>query len=306
MAKGEFRGSEVVYGIGKEFGRRVNLREDKAKSAERLTLAAEIEVSGVGVHSGLVSLVRLRPAPFSSGWQIGPLGDVDRAVKVGLGCAEAVPGACRLVGATWTISTIEHLFAALYGAGITDVFIEFSGTEVPILDGSALPWSERIEAAGISVGPALQPLLVSAPVRVRHGDSWASLSPDSCCRVEVSVAFEAAPWVNGAASVVLSPGAFVSEVAWARTFVLAEQVSQLRESGRGVGATEENTVLVGPLGPLSALRGPDEVVRHKLLDAVGDLSLLGRPLLGRLEVHRGSHALHLALLREAAARHRWS
>jgi UDP-3-O-[3-hydroxymyristoyl] N-acetylglucosamine deacetylase len=152
----------------------------------------------------------------------------------------------------------------------------------------------------------MEPLVVQRPVRVQRGESWASLDPDPGCRVEVSIDFEDAPWVKGAAELSLTPGAFVEEVAWARTFVLLKQVRVLREMGRGRGATEENTVVVGAKGPLNPLRAPDEIVRHKLLDAVGDLSLLGAPLRGRMRVHRGSHALHLFLLREAAALHGWS
>jgi len=124
--------------------------------------------------------------------------------------------------------------------------------------------------------------------------------------VEVSIEFEGAPWVNGTAALRLESDTFAEQVAWARTFVLMDHAPVLREAGRGRGATEENTVVVGAEGPLNPLRAPDEVVRHKLLDAVGDLSLLGAPMRGRMKVHRGSHALHLALLREAARIHGWS
>jgi UDP-3-O-[3-hydroxymyristoyl] N-acetylglucosamine deacetylase len=271
----------------------------------RRSIQREAKLVGIGIHSGQSSHVWLRPAAFGEGWRIRPFGDPVQQVQVNLGCAEAVPGASRLVGATWKLSTVEHAFAALLGMGVTDVLIEFKGDEFPILDGSSEPWCEAIAAAGLVEGPALSPLVVEQEVRVQRGTTWASLEPGDGCRVAVSVEFEDAPWVSGTASLILDQGQFRERVAWARTFVLLAQARALREAGRGLGANRSNTVIVGPEGPINVLRRPDEVAHHKLLDAIGDLSLLGSPLQGLMRVHQGSHALHLLLLRQAALQHGW-
>ena len=271
----------------------------------RHTLRRSVELTGVGIHSGEVSSVRLGPADFGAGWLMRPIGASTEPLRVGLGCAEAIPGSSRLVGPYWRLGTVEHAFAALMGMGVTDVLIEFSGAELPILDGSAIPWCDAIRSVGLVGGGPLEPLRVQQTVRVERGTAWASLEPSEGCEVCVDVDFSAASWVNAEATIDLACGDFVAEVGWARTFVLLEQARALREAGRGRGASLENTVLVGPESALNPMRREDEVVRHKLLDAIGDLGLLGTKLRGRMTVHQGSHALHLLLLRTAAKQHGW-
>ncbi len=193
------------------------------------------------------------------------------------------------------VGTPEHLLAALWGRGVLDARLVLSGAEVPALDGSAAPWLDAIDEAGVVAGPQAVVKRVARPVEVALGGGVARLTPAAVRRVSVQVDFgPGGP--AGAAAVELGSPDFDREIAPARTFVLARDVERLRAEGRGGGATPENTVV----WPASALRFPDEPVRHKLLDLVGDLALCGVPVMGAIEVVRGSHALHHRLVRALA------
>jgi UDP-3-O-[3-hydroxymyristoyl] N-acetylglucosamine deacetylase len=214
-------------------------------------------------------------------------------VGVHLDAAVAVPGATVIAG----VSTVEHLLAALVGGGVTDAVIEVTGREVPILDGSARPWCEALAGVGLRGGPAASTLQVIAPVEWWDGPRGGRWSPHPGAVVSVAVDFGAADHLRGSAEIDLRAGEFAVEAGWARTFVMERDVERLRAAGLGRGASMANTVVVGMDGVVGTLRHPDEIVRHKLLDAVGDLALLGAPLRGRLEVVRGGHAVHHELVR---------
>jgi len=246
-------------------------------------------LGGVGVHSGLRCAARVLPAPWGTGRVFVCRGE---HIPADLAHARAIPGATVLHGEVAVAGTPEHLLSALSALGITDALVEVQGPEVPILDGSAAPWCEGLADVGHVEGPELRPRVVTEVVEVRAHGGMATLRPADRCEVAVEVDF-GGPWC-GRAEVALER--FCEEVAWARTFVFQRDVERLRAAGRGRGATPDNTVLLGEHQALAPLRAPDEPVRHKLLDAVGDLALVG-PVLGRLEVKRGSHALHLAILR---------
>ncbi|MFT4623396.1 MAG: UDP-3-O-[3-hydroxymyristoyl] N-acetylglucosamine deacetylase [Myxococcota bacterium] len=250
-------------------------------------LGRSVSRSGVGVHSGRACAVTLSPAPWGTGLQLR----VGAHTALAHVRAAVAPGGCSVLRVgPHTVAVVEHLLAALVVSEVTDGWIDVEGPEIPILDGSALPWWEAIHEAGLDDGPASEPRAVDRVVHVQShgGEAW--LRPDPGLRVSVEVAF---PSLTGGAAITL-PGAFETEVAPARTFVLAEDVERLRAAGRGRGATSANTVVWGAPG---ALRFPDEPVRHKLLDAIGDLGLAGGPIRGHLHVVRGSHALHQAVLR---------
>lgn len=266
---------------------------DPVRPVPRRTLAAPFSRRGVGVHTGRPATVTVRPAPWGTGirFRLGP---------------EVVPARIDHVvpqgGATWLragerrVGTVEHLLAALYGSGISDAEVEVEGEEVPVLDGSAAPWVEALAAAGRIAGPPADPLVLQEALEVEARGGRARAWPHPACELSVDVDFgRGGP--RGHASVVLEGDRFQREVAWARTFVLERDIPTLRAAGRGLGATPTDTVVWGADGPLVSLRAPDEPVRHKLLDLVGDLALLGRPLRGRIHVERGSHALHHALVR---------
>lgn len=254
----------------------------------RRTLASAVRRAGIGVHCGEPAEVELLPAAFGSGIRF-----VTARGEVPATPAHARPGpGCTLLAAgDAEIATPEHLLAALAGLGVTDVQIRLVGSEVPVMDGSAGPWVDAIDAAGRVDGPALVPFTVLREIRVDGFGGWATIGPGDT--LSVDVAFAGGP--SGSLAVPLDEAGFRA-VARARTFVRAEDVEHLRAAGRGRGATAENTVL----WPTARLRCPDEPVRHKLLDAWGDLALLG-PCRVAVHVARGSHALHQLLVRAALA-----
>ncbi|MBN2799183.1 MAG: UDP-3-O-acyl-N-acetylglucosamine deacetylase [Deltaproteobacteria bacterium] len=250
-------------------------------------------LSGMGLHSGVAVRALVAPAP----WGAGIAFEVGGALfPVGMDLAHAVPGASR-VG---PISTPEHLLAALVGLGITDARVTVEGLELPALGGGAAEWCDLLRA--VEPGPAVAPWRVLRPyAHTAHGGE-VRLEPAETLRVEVEVELPearlsgSARWERGMD--------FCGEVAPARTFALERQVEALRAAGRGRGASLKNTAVLqadgGALNP-GGLRWPDEPIRHKLLDAIGDIGLLGHPLVGEVWVRRGSHLLHLSALRAALA-----
>lgn len=251
----------------------------------RTTLGSAVARAGTALHSGRPAVAVLRPAPFGAGRIFRVPGG---EVAASLANASAVPGATVLQAGAARVSTPEHLLAALAALGVTDVVVEVDGDELPALDGSAAGWVEAIDLAGRVPGPDSPDVPIGSAVVEAFG-GWARIGPGASLRVEV--AYDGGP--AGVIAVPLTEEAFRRELAWARTFVRAADVERLRASGRGRGASAANTVL----WPGGDLRAPDEPVRHKALDAWGDLALLGGP--AALEVVRGSHALHLELLRTA-------
>lgn len=241
---------------------------------------------GLGLHSGETCTLTLNPAPFGTGLVFRTSAG---AVPVTLDHAHAVPGATVLACGAARVSTPEHLLAALHALGVTDGWLDLDGPELPALDGSAQMWVEAIDEAGRVEG---DPVVVWRPdrwVAVHQADGTARIGPGRTIGVEVDFGVDGP---RGSLSGPLDEHFFRAEVAWARTFVRAEDIHRLRAAGRGRGANDHNTrVWPGP-GP------SDEPVRHKLLDAWGDLALLG-PVEAALHVVRGSHQLHLAALRAA-------
>lgn len=258
----------------------------------RRRLRSAFERHGVGVHTGEHTRVRLSPAE----WGRGVFFVVnDQEIPAILENARGIPGSTVLACGGHTVRTPEHLLAALVGLGIRDARIEVFGPEVPVLDGSALPWCEGALRVGLEDGPSAGVVEIDVPIEVEHSGGRASVSPARRCLVEVDVAFEAGPVGTWAWD--LSEEVFLDEIAPARTFVLERDVERLRAAGLGRGASVENTVLYGPDGPLGETRFPDEAVRHKLLDLVGDLAFSPVwPLRAHIRVERGSHALHHALM----------
>jgi UDP-3-O-[3-hydroxymyristoyl] N-acetylglucosamine deacetylase len=255
-------------------------------------ICAPFVLEGVGVHGGLPARLSAAPAPWGTGL-VFVRGDA--RIPATLAHARPIAGATVLEAGGVTVSTPEHLLAALSAAGITDAWLTLDGPEVPILDGSAAPWAAAI--VGIAEGPPLAPLVVDAPFVHDGFGGRVALTPGPPS-LAVEVAWDGGP--SGALEIAWPAG--FPEVAAARTFVLARELGAARAAGRGRGATAENTVVWPADGPPPGLRFPDEPVRHKLLDAAGDLALLGAPLHGRVRVIRGSHALHVAALQAWALR----
>jgi UDP-3-O-[3-hydroxymyristoyl] N-acetylglucosamine deacetylase len=271
---------------------------------QRRTLKTAIDCVGIGLHSGRRVSLALRPAAAGTGilFRRTDLGiDIparfDRVVDTRL-CtalvAEQAPHA--------RIGTVEHVMAALAGTGVTDAVLELDGPEVPILDGSAAPFVFLIDCAGtVSLGAAAPVIEVLRTVRVSEGDAFAELAPATTPGFEatLSIDFPATAIGHQKVSLRVTPAAFRAGLSDARTFTLAEDISRLRAAGLAQGGSLDNAVVVD--GPLvlnpGGLRRPDEFVRHKLLDVVGDLALAGATFSARFSGHRSGHALNNRLLR---------
>jgi UDP-3-O-[3-hydroxymyristoyl] N-acetylglucosamine deacetylase len=192
---------------------------------------------------------------------------------------------------------VEHLLSALYALGVDDVLVEVDGPEIPILDGSAAPFVILIHEAGLRpLHVARQYLKVLAPVEVTWGGRWARLVPADHFEVSYAIGFDHPLLRHQALTVRVTPSMFTDAIAPARTFGFLREVETLRRSGLALGGSLDNAIVIGESGVLNTkLRFEDEFVRHKVLDAVGDLALLGHPLLGRLEASKAGHALHAAI-----------
>jgi len=276
---------------------------DAAGESQR-TLKAAIGCVGVGVHSGRRVQLRLVPAAAGHGivFRRTDLGmDIparfDRVVDTRL---------CTVLGheadASVRVGTVEHLMAALSASGVDNVLVEVDGPELPILDGSASPYVFLIDCAGTVAQDAPRAVIaVQRTVRVADGAAWAELRPLTGRGFEMamSIAFTAEAIGSQALSLRLTADSFRREIAGARTFAMAADIERLRESGLARGGSLDNAVVVDGAKVLNpaGLRCPDEFVRHKLLDAVGDLALAGAAIQGRFVASRSGHTLNNKLLR---------
>ncbi|MCW3477618.1 UDP-3-O-acyl-N-acetylglucosamine deacetylase [Limobrevibacterium gyesilva] len=276
-------------------------------AAPQRTLKASIDCVGVGVHSGRKTTLTLQPAPVGSGivfrrtdLNIDIPARFDHVDDTRLCTVLALPGRPEA-----RVGTVEHVMAALAGCGVTNAVVTVDGPEVPILDGSAASFVFLIDCAGIVTQDAPAPTIeVLRTVRVTqgHGENaaFAELRPAPFgLDMAMSIAFDAAAIGRQALSLRVSPETFRADLARARTFTLAQEVAALQAAGLALGGSLDNAVVVDNARVLNpgGLRVADEFVRHKMLDAVGDLALAGAALRGRLVAHRSGHALNNQLLR---------
>ncbi len=265
--------------------------------SQRTTLRRTVTCSGVGLHSGRTVTVTIEPAPAGHGVRFLRT-DVGAEIPARVEFLARFDHATTLSRDGASIGTVEHLLSALRGLGIDDALVRLDGPEVPVLDGSAAPWVERVVAAGLRrLDAPRKHLKVFEPVTVTSGDKSIVLRPADEFRVSYTIAFDHPLLRLQTASHRLTPQVYAEEIAPARTFGFLREVERLRAAGLVRGGTLDNAVVFGEDDVLTPLRFDDECVRHKILDAVGDLSLLGHPLLGHLEVVKGGHALHAALAR---------
>lgn len=271
------------------------------------SLKSAVAFDGVGLHSGAPVRLVVRPAPANHGIAFRR---TDLARTQGLIPAQwdaVVPSKlCTLLanplGAS--VSTVEHVMAALAGCGIHNALVEVDGPEVPILDGSAVPFVAGFLAAGITEQPApVRALKILSPVEVRDGDAVARLEPAEAVEMRFAIDFADAAIGRQEKALNLSNGTFVRELADSRTFCRQADVDFMRANGLALGGTLENAVVVQGAQVLSpgGLRHRDEPVRHKMLDALGDLALAGGPVLGRYVGIKAGHALTNRLLRQVFA-----
>ena len=274
------------------------------KGAKQTTLRDQTALSGIGVHSGRPVTLTLNPADDDAGivfHRIGADGSVEREVRADVRAVTATEFATVLGDAKGPLcSTAEHLLAALRGLNVDNVVVEIDGPEVPIMDGSAAPFVEAIDQAGLTTRALPRRYIeVLKPVRVARDASFGELRPyEHGFRVEAEVEFDHPLIGKQALSLDIEPESFRTEIARARTFGFMKDVAKLWSAGYALGASFDNTLVVSEdrvLNP-EGLRYPDEFVRHKVLDAVGDLALAGLPLIAAYRTVRGGHKLNHAVL----------
>ena len=262
------------------------------------TLAAPIEFSGLGLHTGESVQVRVAPAPPETGLVFRRV-DLD-----GFEIEAVVQNVARVAYATTLmkqgvlISTVEHLLSSLYIFGVDNAVIEIDNLEVPILDGSALEFVEKIAGTGLEQQSARRRYLrVEKPLEVRDRDRTIAVYPADRFQISYSIDFDHPMIGRQKFDFEASPEVFSREVAPARTFGFYREVEQLKEKGLVRGGSLDNAIVLTDQGILNdILRFEDEFVRHKVLDGIGDLALIGRPLLARVVAHKAGHALHTHLV----------
>ena len=272
----------------------------KSASIKQTTIAAPAETSGLGLHTAVPVRVCLRPAPPDTGLVFVRTDLDDFEISATVEAVAHCSYATTLMRTGVMLSTVEHILSALRGLGVDNAYIEVDNLELPIMDGSAEDFAAMILRAGVAEQPAARRALrVRRPVSVEQGDRSVRVEPHEAWEIDCMIDF-AHPLigVQRLRFDALDPEAYVSEIASARTFGFTEEVEALRRANLIRGGSLANAVVLTPTGMLNEtpLRRPDEFVRHKVLDIIGDLALLGMPLVGRVRAERSGHVLHAALM----------
>jgi UDP-3-O-[3-hydroxymyristoyl] N-acetylglucosamine deacetylase len=272
------------------------------------TLKTAIKTTGVGLHTGVRVDLTLRPAAPDSGVVFH---------RVDLVPPVAIPADARHVGDTRlsstlkhgdaSISTVEHILSALAGLGIDNLHIDIAGPEIPIMDGSAAPFVFLLQSAGIVEQDAPKRFLrIVAPVEVKDGDKWARFDPFNGFKLDFTIDFPHPVFGSENRHVVIdfAEHSYVKEVARARTFGFMQDVEAMRSAGLALGGSLQNAVVLDEFRVLNTegLRYDNEFVKHKVLDAIGDLYLLGRPMIGQYTAFKSGHGLNNALARALLSR----
>lgn len=268
------------------------------------TLKTVIGATGVGLHTGEKVLLTLRPAPVGTGIifrrvDLDPVIDIPASLENV--CDTRLSTTLEYQGTR--VSTVEHLMAAFAGLHIDNAIVELDSTEVPIMDGSAAVFVFLIQSAGIEMqSEAKRFIRIKDRIEVREGDKWARFEPYDGFRLSFSIDFDHPTMKSSAqhATVDLSKASFTKEVSRARTFGFLQDVEALREAGLARGGSLDNAIVLDDDRVINddGLRYGDEFVKHKILDAIGDLYLLGHPLIGTFSAYKSGHGLNNGLLRE--------
>ncbi len=267
--------------------------------SKQTTLGVPVETDGIGLHTGVKVQVRLLPAPPDTGYvfrrtDLGGF-EIPATVESVAHCSYAT----TLMRTGVMLSTVEHLLAALRGLGVDNVFIEVDNLEIPILDGSAEVFADMIGRAGIvEQRLARRALLVRERVTFEQGNRRISVEPADSYQIDCLIDFPHPLIGVQRFSIELNDGAFSREIAAARTFGFTAEIEALQRSNLIRGGSLDNAIVLTPDGMLNqtGLRFPDEFVRHKILDIIGDLALLGMPVLGRVTAERSGHIMHAGLM----------
>ena len=268
------------------------------------TIKSQIAFEGVGLHSGKPARMVIHPASAEHGiwFKRGDIHVGDALVPARWDVVNQTPLCTRIEnGRGVSVSTIEHIMAALVGCGVHNALIEIDGPEVPILDGSAATFVRGILARGIvRLASPVRAIEVLRKIEVKKGDAWARLEPGEGLTIDFRIEFDDKAIGAQRKQLNMSNGSFVRELCDSRTFCRQADVDAMREQGLALGGTLENAVVVDGDKVLSpgGLRHDDEAVRHKMLDALGDLALAGAPIIGAYTGHKAGHALTNDLLRK--------
>jgi UDP-3-O-[3-hydroxymyristoyl] N-acetylglucosamine deacetylase len=261
------------------------------------TLKRSITCAGIGLHSGKKVTLSLKPAAADSGirFRRTDLGGLEIPATVeNLG---TVAYATQLRSGDARVETVEHILAALVSARVDNAIIELNTPEVPIMDGSSAPFIFLVQECGIrALAESRRYLKVLRPVSLARGDKHIALYPSDQFRVSYTISFDHPLLRHQTKTMTMSEDTFIDEIAPARTFTFLKEVEMLRQNGLALGGSLDNAIVIGDTGVLnSSLRYEDEFVRHKILDLIGDLALVGHPVVAHAVVHRGGHALHTEL-----------
>jgi UDP-3-O-[3-hydroxymyristoyl] N-acetylglucosamine deacetylase len=262
------------------------------------TVQRPVEAAGVGLHSGVPVRIRITPAPAATGIVFVRTDLENFRIPASWRHVARVSYATSLMRQGVLISTTEHLLSVLYSMGIDNAFIEIDNLEVPILDGSGLPFVRLIEQAGIRhYRRKRRYLMIRRPISVEEANKRISILPCESFRLTCDTAYPA-PVGRQSLEMEVTPENYASGIAFARTFGWQTDLDAMRNMGLIRGASLENAVCFTSSGVMNpeGLRAPDECCRHKALDLIGDLALLGRPLLGHVIAERAGHAMHAALV----------
>jgi UDP-3-O-[3-hydroxymyristoyl] N-acetylglucosamine deacetylase len=271
------------------------------------TLLSEVQAEGLGLHSGQRVRLGLKPAPADHGIVFRrtdlPVPNEVRADAAAVGDTQM---ASTVSEGPVKISTVEHLMSALSGLGIDNLLIEVSAPEIPIMDGSAASFVHLVRSAGVQEQSAPKRFVeVTAPIEVREGDKWARLEPYFGFRLDFTIDFQhpAIDQTGQEVHIDFAQTDFQSVIARARTFGFMRDVDFLRSRGLALGGSMDNAIVLDETRVLNpeGLRRPDEFAMHKALDAIGDLYLLGRPLMARYSAYKSGHGLNNQLLRALLA-----
>ncbi len=270
---------------------------------QQRTLKSSVRATGVGLHTGHKVYLTLRPAAPDTGIVFRR---IDLPEPVELRAHATLVGDTRLSSCLERqgvrVSTVEHLMSAFAGLGVDNAYVDLTADEVPIMDGSAGPFIFLIQSAGIEEQSAARKFIrIVRRVRVDEGDKWAEFEPYNGFRMDFSIAFSHPVFHKSGQRVTIdfASTSYVKEVARARTFGFMQDVENMRAQGLGLGGSLDNAVVMDEFRVLNSdgLRYDDEFVKHKVLDAVGDLYLLGHPVLGSFSAHKSGHALNNRLAR---------
>ncbi len=258
------------------------------------TLRRQISCVGIGLHSGNKVTLSLKPAAASSGIRFRRTDLGHHEMPATVQHLAGIQLATGLASEEVAVETVEHLLAALVSVGVDNVLIELNSPEVPIMDGSAAPFVYLIHEAGVKTLPVPRKYLkIVRPIAISRGDKRIALYPSDHFKVTYSVSYDHPLLRHQSRTLRITEDSFVEHIAPARTFTFLKDVEMLRQNGLALGGSLENAIVLGETGVLNnALRFEDEFVRHKILDAIGDLALVGYPVIGHLVAHRAGHALH--------------